>query len=226
MFDYIIITIFQIVGLVAINKTSWGHQHIIILFIIALIFNIIAFKSYCSITHFKKKPNGKLPKQETYHKPVFPNNTLEIQDKTLFYSENLTTARFENGKVYCLAPNNTFHIGNYRIEGDHVYVGANDDREIGRVSLNNGSPSLICLSNVGWYNHVGVKYGGQKPLTMVAGEIYYNPDKFDVQIIIDNQSNDVVAEYKGDPIGAAAAFICLLYECSNSGRYYDFFHSH
>ncbi len=226
MFDYIIVIIIQIVCLVAINNTSLGHKHIVILIIITLVFNIMTYKSGRSMTRYKKKQTKIQPKQETDLKPVFLDNTLEMQDKTLFYSENLTTARFKNGKVYCLDPNNTFHIGNYRIEDDHVYVGANDDREIGRVLLNNGIPSLIILSNAGWYKHVGVKYGGQKPLTMVVGEIFYNQNKFDVQIIIDNQTNDVVALYKGDPIGAAAAFICLLYECSNSGRCFDFYHSH
>lgn len=194
----------------------------IIIFVVIII--IIAVAS--SGNDIQSGNNNGDRKQERYYKPVFPNNTLEMKDKMLFYSENMTTARFENGKVYCLSPNNTFHIGNYRIEGDHIYVGANDDREIGRVSLIDGSPSLIFLSNLGWYNHVGIKYGGQKSLTMVAGEIFYNPDKFDVQIIIDNQTNDVAALYKGDPIGAAAAFICMLYECSNSGKCYDFYHSH
>lgn len=60
---------------------------------------------------------------------------------------------------------------------------------------------------------------------MIAAEIFYNPDKFDVQIIIDNQSNEVVAMYKGDPIGAAAAFVCMQYECSRYGRCHDFYHS-
>ncbi len=152
-------------------------------------------------------------------------NILEMKNKELFYSE-MTSAKFENGKVYCLAPNNTFHIGNYRIEGDHVYVGANDDREIGSIALTNGIPSLITLSNLGWYDHVGIKYDGKKPYSMIAAEIFYFPDKFDSQIIIDNQSNEVVAIYKGDPIGAAAAFVCMQYECSRYGRCHDFYHSY
>lgn len=224
MFEYVGITILQIVFLYAINKTSWGHEHIIILIIIAFIMNISAFKSYCSLPNPKKKKDKKQPKRKSYDKPVFPNNTLEIKDKTLFYSENMTKAKFENGKVYCLAPDNIFHVGNYRIEGDHVYVGAKDDREIGSVSLSNGRPVLITLSNVGWYNTFGIEYDEKKPLFMIVAEIYYNPDKFDVQIIIDNQTNEVVALYKGDPIGAAAAFVCMQYECSRYGRCHDFYH--
>lgn len=225
MLDYIIITIIQIICLVGINETTWGHKHIGILFIIALLLNMIAFKSYCSIPYYKKNQDKNQLMREMYPKPVFPNNTLAMKDKSLFYSENMTSAKFGNGKVYCLAPNNTFHIGNYRIEGDHVYVGANDDREIGNIALTNGSPSLIILSNIGWYKHVGIKYDEKKTFSMIAAEIFYNPDKFDVQIIIDNQSNEVVAMYKGDPIGAAAAFVCMQYECSRYGRCHDFYHS-
>ena len=152
-------------------------------------------------------------------------NIIEMKNKELFYSDNITTAKFENGMVYCIAPNNPFHIGNYRIEGDHVYVGAEDDREIGNVTLNNGIPSLITLTNIGWYRSVGIPYDGRRPLSMVAAELFYFPGSFDNQIIIDNQTSEVVATYKGDPIGAAAAFVCMQYECSRYGRCHDFYHS-
>lgn len=227
MVDYIIITIIQIIGLIAINNTSWGNEHIGIFIIIAFILNMVTYKSYCPNSHSKRPKNNSVqnPTNQIYDTPIFPENTIEMKEKSLFYSENMTTAKFGNGKVYCISPNNNFHIGNYRIEGDHVYVGANDDREIGRVTLDNGKPTLIFLSNVGWYKHIGLRYSDKKPLSLLAAEIFYNPDQFDVQIIIDNQTNEVIALYKGDPIGAAAAFVCMQYECSRYGRYHEFYHS-
>lgn len=222
--EYIAITILQIVGLIAINSTSWGNSHIVILLIIAFIINIIAFNSLC------RKPKYKTSKDEKdthklYEPPPFEENTIEIKDKSQFWLEDMTTAKFNNGKVYCVRNTDTYHIGNYRIDGDHVHVSAKDDREIGRVSLNNGKPNLIWLSNVGWYERAGLKNYNIKPLTLIVAEIYIL-DTNDIQIILDDQTNDVVAIYKGDPVGAAAAFICLQYECSCSGKCHDFYHDH
>ncbi len=59
---------------------------------------------------------------------------------------------------------------------------------------------------------------------MTAAEIFYNSDhKFDIQIIMDLQTSEVTAMYKGDPIGAAAAFVCMQHECSKCGKYHDFY---
>lgn len=148
---------------------------------------------------------------------------IEMKDKSQFYLEDMTTVKFDDGKVYCVRNTETFYIGNYRIDGDHVFVGAKDYREIGRVSLNNGKPNLIWLSNLGWYQRSGLTYYNRKTLTLIVAEIYIS-DTNDIQIILDDQTNDVVAIYKGDPIGAAAAFICMQYECSCSGKCHDFYH--
>jgi len=40
-----------------------------------------------------------------------------------------------------------------------------------------------------------------------------------------NNTNEVVAIYKGDPIGAAAAIVCMQYECSRFGRCHDLYHN-
>lgn len=216
--EYAGITIIQVIGLIAIYKTAWGNEHIWIVIIIAFAFNLIAFKSYCFI------PRYKIPKKPETH-PIlqFQVNTIEMKDKSLFYSENMTKAKFEKGKVYCMAPNYNFYIGNYRIDGDRVYVDAKDDREIGNISLNNEKPNLIFLSNLGWYKHMGLTDYSRKPLTLLVAEIFNSNDN-NVQIILDNKTNDVVAMYKGDSIGAAAAFVCMQYECSRSGKCHDFYY--
>lgn len=117
-----------------------------------MLFNGVAFKSYC-YKYFYKPPykQRNIEQQTKEEKTIFPNNTIQMEDKTSFYSEDMTTAKFENGKVYCLSSNSIFHIGNYKIDGNFVYVGrASDDREIGRILLTNGIPSLIFLSNLGF----------------------------------------------------------------------------
>ena len=71
---------------------------------------------------------------------------------------------------------------------------------------------------------MGIAYDGRKPLSMDVANIFYFPEQKSMQIILDNETNEVVAMYRGDPVGAAAAFICLQYECSSSGKCHDFFY--
>ena len=53
-----------------------------------------------------------------------------------------------------------------------------------------------------------------------AGEV------FDSGVILDKDTYDTIASFTGDMIGAAAAYICLQYECSSSGKCHDFFYNH
>lgn len=229
--SHIIFTIFQIVVLVLLNKIPWFHNNLFIFIIISATINIFIFVQYHSIAQNNDARFGKKsskPKQiyrSTTPSPQIEDNTIEFMDKNLFYN-NTAIADYKDGNVYCKEGGNRYLIGHYKIEVDKVIVKAKDGREIGVVALNNGIPNLIHLSNIGWYKHMGLSDYSQKPMSMLAAEIYFSEERRNqLQVILDISSSDTIAVYRGDPIGAASAFVCLLYECSQSGKYHQFYYS-
>ena len=200
-------------------------------FIFLIIGIVVLFKAIGN--YGSKKPNSKntsnnysviennISQTIPYTPPRIEKNTLKMKHTSFTgYWNELPIAKYNDGKIYILYSSKPELMGYYNTKNGQILVSYKDNREIGSVMMDNdGQPNLIYLSNFGWYEHMGLSYDRRKQLSFLAAEIFCGSN-----IILDNETSEVVAEYNGDPIGAAAAFICVQYECASCGKYYKFYH--
>ena len=227
MIDYVVTTALEIVGLVAVSNIDWGHENIGILIVIAIIINLFSFRSNCYyhlVDHNKKRYQKIIKSDESYSLPKQPDNTLTIIDKYDSIDSIFRQASFNNGEVYCNGTYGTFIIGYYQIKNNQVTVLSTNNREIGRFSVGE-KYTTIYLSNLGFINYMQ-QNGWYSQIDSSKDTLFVAAEIFESGIIIDKESREGVATYTGDMTGAAAAFVCLEYECSDKGKYYDFFHTH
>ncbi len=166
------------------------------------------------------------PSPESY----MENNTINIMDKASFSCDS-SRVSFGDGRVVCHFLSGDAVIGYYEIDSvsadkTRVIVQAvYDKREIGNFEyVRDDWSCLIFLSNLGWYRVNNAYKKGTKPFTLLAAEMWiWKNSPYMTGIIEDMDTGEKIAEYKGDPIGAAAAFVCMYYEVSGCGKYHDFF---
>lgn len=133
--------------------------------------------------------------------------------------QSFSSARVENGIVYCRGYKVDFKIGSYETEanGDITVWDDEHNLEIGRIYAGDNS---IYLTNSDLYCHVK----SFRPYAPAPKSFVYEAAKWYGNVILDAENRNVVANFQGDPIAAAAAFVCLTYEVLMYNKYYEFFH--
>lgn len=140
-------------------------------------------------------------------------------------------ATFGNGEVYAVFRSGSALIGYYQKKSeDKILVTYKDHYEIGYIYLENEEPRDIWLSRMGILKRKQ-EQGFKNPFRddkgspcMLAAEMYSYPnEQYSFAPIQGENSREWIAKYTGDPIGAAAAFICMCYDVADSGECHDFF---
>lgn len=133
--------------------------------------------------------------------------------------QSLSSARVTNGIVYCRGYKDDFKIGSYEIEanGDITVWDDKHELKIGKIYAGNNT---IYLTNSDLYCHVK----SSRPYAPAPASFVYEAAKWYGNSILDAQNRNVVASFQGDPVAAAAAFVCLTYEVLMYNKYYEFFH--
>ena len=141
-----------------------------------------------------------------------------------FFSENisdqsLSSARIENGIVFCRGYKDDFKIGSYETEanGDITVWDDEHNLKIGKIYAGDNT---IYLTNSDLYCHIK----SFRPFAPAPASFVCEAAKWYGNSILDVQNGNVVANFQGDPIAAAAAFVCLTYEVLMYNKYYEFFH--
>lgn len=127
----------------------------------------------------------------------------------------------ENGFIKCIPEHSDdFVIGRYEKTSDKTYdVYSDKNYLLGRIT-DNGSSGMIFLLRLGMlkkFEDLGFPKTTPKDLVYLCAESF-------PKIILDKETNNECAYYKGnDYIGAAAAFICMQYEVVSNTKYHNFF---
>lgn len=181
---------------------------IILLVITVIIFGVVGIANASARADSSAIKNTPAPK----------TNSLQ------FFSENISdqsfsSARIENGIVFCRGYKDDFKVGSYETEanGDITVWDDKHNLKIGKIYAGDNT---IYLTNSDLYCHVK----SFRPYAPAPASFVYEAAKWYGNSILDVQNQNVVANFQGDPIAAAAAFVCLTYEVLMHNKYYEFFH--
>ena len=127
-------------------------------------------------------------------------------------------ASFEDGVVYYDFPGGKAPIGYYEADGDSTRILCEFDREeIGRLDAD----GCTRLTRAGLYHRFSKTYYTKfpNPLNCEVGRFYGEKLGF----LDEAETHIQLGTFSGDKAGAAAAFICLIYECHSENKYRRFY---
>ncbi len=142
-------------------------------------------------------------------------------------SGQLNKARFSNGTVYCISNfGSDFIIGYYEISPDGTSCTVQceyDKGEIGRITPDNDSNSKFSI----WLSRLGLErryiHEGRRVPESPYPSIDEVANAYSFGSIEDSKTHETIAEFTGNCIEAAAAFVVLVYEVFSDTRYHDFY---
>ena len=184
------------------------------------------------ITIMVSNKNNQSSKQPENNRIV--KSRADMCDTVLHISSQLASGSFgfgtmgcKDGLVYMGASKNPGKIsGSYKKKNEEeciVYEDVDQTVELGRVHIGHSGDIKILFSI---YGKVSKKpHLRQKALSSPKGALWYVAEVLDKHsTVIDDETYEPIAQYEGDPVEAAAAFICWANEaCTCGNKYTDYF---
>lgn len=149
--------------------------------------------------------------------PIIKENRLTyFTDNTS--EKTFASARVENGEVYCLGLT-PFKVGCYEQDSDNTFIVWNDQHtlKIGRINSDNRTIFLMV-------GDLWCQVKKTRPYAPTPQNLIFDAASWFDNTIQDADTRQTIAQFTGDPVAAAAAFVCLTYEVLMYNKYYDFFH--
>lgn len=142
-------------------------------------------------------------------------------------SDRLNKARFDNGTVYCISNyGSDFVIGYYELSPDGTSCTVQceyDKGEIGRITPDNDSNSKFSI----WLTRLGLEQRYIHEGRRIPSSPYPSIDEvaiaYSFGMIEDSKTHEKIAEFTGNCIEAAAAFVVLAYEVFSDTSYHEFY---
>lgn len=158
--------------------------------------------------------------KEATSTPVAP---IIKENRLTYFTNNpsektFASARIENGEVYCLALN-PFKVGSYEQDGDNTFTVWNDKHTLKIGQINTDNRTIFLMVGDLW-----CQVKRSRPYAPTPKNFVYEAASWFGNNIQDAGTKQTVAQFTGDSVAAAAAFVCLTYEVLMYNKYYDFFH--
>ena len=134
------------------------------------------------------------------------------------WEKSFSTAKVVDGTVHCIGYSSPFVVGSYEQETESTFIVWNDGhtQRIGQIDLANRTIMLTISDSWVHIKKLNPYTPAPKRFTYLAASWYGNT-------ICDEETRQPVASFTGDPVAAAAAFVCLTYEVLTENKYYNFF---
>lgn len=158
-----------------------------------------------------------------------PHSTPASSGNTLQYLTNdsreqgLAFTKITNKTVYCCASHaGEFKIGSYETNDEGTYDVWNDDHSIKIGTVNPNEKEIYLTPGKVWVQHKSLYPNSRSvPHNFLFKAAHW---RWSNDTLFDEESGQGIARFTGDPIAAAAAFVCLTYETLMYNKYYREFH--
>lgn len=183
---------------------------------------IFIFVLFSSSSDSRSKTNSTTTAETSHDTSKARGNTLQYLTNNPS-EQGLAFAKITNNIVYCCASHaGEFKIGSYEANNEGTYDVWNDDHSISIGTVNPTEKEIYLTPGKVWVKHKSLYPNSRSvPNNFLLKAAHW---RWSNDSLFDEETSQVIARFTGDPIAAAAAFICLTYETLMYNKYYQEFH--